>query len=71
MRTAEIRNRWLEYFKKNGHEICPSVPLISPDPSILFTIAGMVPFIPYIIGTQPAPWPSAASVQKMYPHKRH
>ncbi|QPK94607.1 alanine--tRNA ligase [Actinomyces sp. zg-332] len=64
MRTAEIRNRWLDYFKKNGHEICPSVPLISPDPSILFTIAGMVPFIPYIVGTQPAPWPCAASVQK-------
>lgn len=64
MRTAQIRQRWLEYFKKNGHEIRPSVPLISPDPSILFTIAGMVPFIPYILGTQPAPWPCAASVQK-------
>ncbi|KAE8763729.1 alanine--tRNA ligase [Georgenia thermotolerans] len=64
MRTAEIRTRWLDYFAKQDHHIAPSVPLVSPDPSILFTIAGMVPFIPYIVGTQQAPWPRAASVQK-------
>ncbi|QDB79349.1 alanine--tRNA ligase [Georgenia wutianyii] len=64
MRTAEIRSRWLDYFAKHDHEIAPSVPLVSPDPSILFTIAGMVPFIPYIVGTQEAPWPRVASVQK-------
>ncbi|MHB1063302.1 MAG: alanine--tRNA ligase [Georgenia sp.] len=64
MRTAEIRTRWLDYFAKHDHKIVPSVPLVSPDPSILFTIAGMVPFIPYIVGTQKAPWPRTASVQK-------
>lgn len=64
MRTAQIRQRWLDYFKANGHEIRESVPLISPDPSILFTIAGMVPFIPYITGEEDAPWPRVASVQK-------
>ncbi len=64
MRTAEIRRRWLDYFAKHDHHIEPSVPLVSPDPSILFTIAGMVPFIPYIVGTQRAPWPRVASVQK-------
>ncbi|WP_263730777.1 alanine--tRNA ligase [Cellulomonas sp. SG140] len=64
MRTAEIRQRWLDYFESKGHAVVPSVPLISPDPSILFTIAGMVPFIPYILGTQQAPWPRVASVQK-------
>ena len=64
MRTAEIRRRWLDYFEKNNHHIAPSVLLVSPDPSILFTVAGMVPFIPYILGTEPAPWPRAASVQK-------
>ena len=64
MRTSEIRTRWLDFFEKNDHHIAPSVPLISPDPSILFTIAGMVPFIPYIVGTQTAPWPRVASVQK-------
>ncbi|MEZ7897355.1 MAG: alanine--tRNA ligase [Flaviflexus sp.] len=64
MRTAEIRNRWLDYFRKHDHHVAESVPLVSPDPSILFTIAGMVPFIPYILGTEPAPWPRVASVQK-------
>lgn len=64
MRTAQIRQRWLDYFRANGHEIRESVPLISPDPSILFTIAGMVPFIPYITGEEDAPWPRVASVQK-------
>ncbi|WP_420114249.1 alanine--tRNA ligase [Pseudactinotalea sp.] len=64
MRTAEIRQRWLTYFGDRGHTIVPSASLVSPDPSILFTIAGMVPFIPYIVGTEPAPWPRAVSVQK-------
>ncbi|WP_136520046.1 alanine--tRNA ligase [Cellulomonas telluris] len=64
MRTAEIRQRWLDYFASKDHAIVPSVPLISPDPSILFTIAGMVPFIPYILGTQDAPWPRVANAQK-------
>ena len=64
MRTSEIASRWLEYFGRNGHHIAPSVPLVSPDPSVLFTIAGMVPFVDYILGTEPAPWPRVASVQK-------
>lgn len=64
MRTSEIRQRWLDYFASKDHEIRPSVSLVSPEPSILFTIAGMVPFIPYITGVEPAPWPRAASVQK-------
>lgn len=64
MRTAEIRQRWLTYFADRGHTIVPSASLVSPDPSILFTIAGMVPFIPYIVGTEEAPWPRAVSVQK-------
>ncbi|MBV7363676.1 alanine--tRNA ligase [Actinomycetaceae bacterium TAE3-ERU4] len=64
MRTSQIRSRWLDFFASKEHHIAPSVPLISPDPSILFTIAGMVPFIPYIIGTEKAPWPRVASVQK-------
>ncbi|USR80182.1 alanine--tRNA ligase [Arcanobacterium pinnipediorum] len=64
MRTAEIRKRWLDYFAKHDHHIAESVSLISPDPSILFTIAGMVPFTPYIIGTEKSPYPRIASVQK-------
>ncbi|MGQ4534509.1 alanine--tRNA ligase [Dermabacteraceae bacterium P13115] len=64
MRSAEIRQRWLDYFARKNHTIVPSASLVSPDPSILFTIAGMVPFIPYIVGTEKAPYPTAASVQK-------
>lgn len=64
MQTSEIRSRWLDYFAKQNHHLADSVPLVSPDKSILFTIAGMVPFIPYIVGTEPEPWPRVASVQK-------
>src|SRR6187551_1800248 len=64
MRTADIRQRWLDYFESNGHVVVPSASLISPDPSLLFTVAGMVPFIPYIIGTEESPHARIASVQK-------
>ena len=64
MKTAEIQRRWLSYFGERGHTIVPSASLVSDDPSILFTIAGMVPFIPYLTGVVPAPYPRAADVQK-------
>ncbi|TDC50160.1 alanine--tRNA ligase [Jiangella ureilytica] len=64
METAEIRRRFLDHFEKNGHAVVPSASLISPDPSLLFTVAGMVPFIPYLTGQQAAPWRRATSVQK-------
>ncbi len=64
MRTSEIRQRWLTFFAERGHAVVPSASLISPDPSTLFTIAGMVPFIPYMLGQQTPPWDRATSVQK-------
>ncbi|SBN63652.1 alanyl-tRNA synthetase [Curtobacterium sp. 9128] len=64
MQTAEIRRRWLQYFGDRGHTVVPSASLVSDDPSLLFTVAGMVPFIPYLTGLIPAPYPRATSVQK-------
>jgi len=64
MKTAEIRRRWLDYFGENGHTVVPSASLVSDDPSLLFTVAGMVPFIPYLTGVVPAPYARATSVQK-------
>ncbi|MDO5053224.1 MAG: alanine--tRNA ligase [Pseudoclavibacter sp.] len=64
MRTAEIHKRFLDHFERRGHTIAPSASLISDDPTVMFTIAGMVPFIPYMTGVVPAPHPRMASVQK-------
>src|SRR3954471_2044851 len=64
MQTAEIRRRFLEHFAERGHTVVPSASLVSPDPSLLFTVAGMVPFIPYLTGREPAPYARATSVQK-------
>ncbi len=64
MKTADIAQRYLSYFEKNEHTIVPSASLVSDDPTVMFTIAGMVPFIPYLTGVVPAPYSRAADVQK-------
>ncbi|HMH58213.1 MAG TPA: alanine--tRNA ligase-related protein, partial [Galbitalea sp.] len=64
MQTADIQSRWLNYFGERGHTIVPSASLVSDDPTLLFTVAGMVPFVPYLTGLVPAPFPRATSVQK-------
>jgi alanyl-tRNA synthetase len=64
VQTAEIQRRWLTFFGERGHTVVPSASLVSDDPSLLFTVAGMVPFIPYLTGVVPAPYPRATSVQK-------
>ena len=64
MQTAEIRQRWLNFFERQGHTVVPSASLVSDDPSLMFTVAGMVPFVPYLSGLVPAPYDRATSVQK-------
>jgi alanyl-tRNA synthetase len=64
MKSQEIAKRWIEYFEARGHTPVPSASLVSSDPSLLFTVAGMVPFIPYLTAVEPAPYPRATSVQK-------
>ena len=51
MKAIEIRNKYLDFFKKHGHVVIPSAPLIPEnDPSVLFTTAGMQPLLPYLLG---------------------
>jgi len=64
MQTAEIRRRWLDFFAERGHTVVPSASLVSDDPTLMFTVAGMVPFVPYLTGLVPSPFPRATSVQK-------
>ena len=51
MKAIEIRNKYLEFFKKHGHAVIPSASLIPEnDPSVLFNTAGMQPLVPYLLG---------------------
>jgi len=62
----EIRRRFLRFFEERGHRVVPSSSLISPDPKLLLTTAGMVQFIPYFLGLEQAPFTRATSVQKAF-----
>ncbi|MFK0401140.1 alanine--tRNA ligase [Microbacterium sp. NPDC090225] len=64
MNSAEIAQRYLDFFEKNDHVIVPSASLVSDDPSLMFTVAGMVPFVPYLTGVVPSPHPRIADLQK-------
>jgi alanyl-tRNA synthetase len=55
MTLAEVRSKYLEFFKERGHTIIPSAPLVPEnDPTTLFTGSGMQPLVPYLLG-QPHP----------------
>ena len=63
--TAQaVRQAFTDFFTERGHSPEPSASLIPHDPTLLFTVAGMVPFKAYLTGEQPAPWPRAVTVQK-------
>lgn len=64
MQTHEIRKRFLDHFVATGHAEVPSASVILDDPNLLFINAGMVQFVPYFLGQQSPPYPTAASVQK-------
>ena len=64
MTYDEIRYAFLEYFKSHGHQIVPSASLVPNDPTLLFTVAGMVPWKGILQGTEPAFAPRVADVQK-------
>ena len=64
MQSAEIARRFLAYFEAQGHTIVPSASLVADDPTLLFVVAGMQPFKPYLLGQQTPPWKRVADAQK-------
>ena len=61
----EIRSQFLDYFRKAGHAVVASAPLVPQnDPTLLFVNAGMVPFKNYFTGAETPPWTTATSCQK-------
>ncbi len=51
MTTAEVRKKYLEFFKSKGHTIIPSARLVPEnDPTTLFTGSGMQPLVPFLLG---------------------
>ncbi|HSM13796.1 MAG TPA: alanine--tRNA ligase [Thermoanaerobaculia bacterium] len=65
MKSAAIRNSFVEFFAERGHRALPSSPLVPHgDPTLLFTNAGMVQFKDYFTGAAVAPEPRAVTVQK-------
>ena len=66
MTAAEIRQSFLEFFREKQHTLVPSASLLPQSPGLLFTNAGMNPFVPYFLGIEKAPYqpPRAADTQK-------
>ena len=61
---AEIRAAFLKFYEQRGHQPIASASLVPDDPTVLLTIAGMLPFKPVFLGQQERPAPRATSSQK-------
>ena len=61
---AEIRDAFLDFYEQRGHRRMPSASLVPDDPTVLLTIAGMLPFKPIFLGQEDRPAPCATSSQK-------
>lgn len=65
MTSAEIRQKFLDFFRSKGHEIVPSAPIVvKDDPTLMFTNAGMNQFKDYFLGNKMPPNPRVADTQK-------
>ncbi len=61
---SEIRQKFLDFYAQREHQILPSASLVPEDPTVLLTIAGMLPFKPIFLGQRQSPFPRATSSQK-------
>ena len=61
---AAIRQTFLDFYAARGHKVLPSASLVPEDPTVLLTIAGMLPFKQAFLGLQPRPAARATSAQK-------
>ncbi len=64
MQANEVRGAFTSFFSERGHSHQRSASLIPHDPTLLFTVAGMVPFKTYFTGEQAAPFDRAVTIQK-------
>ena len=64
MKAGDVRQAFVDFFAERGHARHPSASLIPHDPTLLFTVAGMVPFKPYFTGEESPPSPRAVTIQK-------
>jgi alanyl-tRNA synthetase len=65
MTSADIRSKFLDFFKSKGHHIVPSAPIVvKNDPTLMFTNAGMNQFKDFFLGNQKPPFPRVADTQK-------
>ncbi len=64
MQAQELRDAFSNFWAERGHEVRPSASLIPHEPSLLFTVAGMVPFMPYFLGTEVPPSLRMTTIQK-------
>ena len=63
--SSELRSSFLNFFGKNGHEICQSGPVVlSNDPTLMFANAGMVQFKDVFTGREKRGYKRATSSQK-------
>ncbi|MEH2304995.1 alanine--tRNA ligase [Nostoc sp.] len=60
----EIRNTFLNFFAQRSHQILPSASLVPEDPTVLLTIAGMLPFKPIFLGQRTPEFKRATTSQK-------